>query len=173
MKLDNALLPTVRKLYYMMAEEPTSFPFCGGKVCYTVCLWVCGSHVTGTGWSTCHSVRGNMLILCAVLAQRSTGWPRNAWFAWTRLTVGRYTTVSAPSAKLAAGASCAKDRKGHRQSAPGVEGGSPAFLAEGPGGALQFLFKTLSPGTRRPPGKSHVGCSTHVASRNSQHAQHK
>ena len=28
--------------------------------------------------------------------------------------------------------SCAKDRKGHRQSSPGVEKGSPAFLAEGP-----------------------------------------
>ena len=149
-----------------MAEDPTSFFFCGGKVCYTMCVRVCGSHVTGTGWSTFHSVRGNMLILCAVLAQRSTGWPRNAWFAWARRKGGGKATVVAPFAKLAAGASCAKDRKGHRQSSPGLEKGSPA---------LQFLFKTLSraPGTRRPPGKSHVGCSTHVASRNSQHAQHK
>jgi hypothetical protein len=150
----------------MMAEDPTSFFFCGGKVCYTMCVRVCGSHVTGTGWSTFHSVRGNMLILCAVLAQRSTGWPRNAWFAWARRKGGGKATVVAPFAKLAAGASCAKDRKGHRQSSPGLEKGSRA---------LQFLFKTLSraPGTRRPPGKSHVGCSTHVAPRNSQHAQHK
>ena len=81
MKLDNALLPPVRKLYYIMAEDLTSFSFCGGKVCYTVCV----RDLTGTGWSTFHSVRGNMLILCAVLAQRSTGWPRNAWFAWARL----------------------------------------------------------------------------------------